>query len=561
MELLRNLFMGFPEFWGGGVAHSVLILSLVIAIGLLLGKVKVNHISLGMAWVLIVGIIFGHFNLNLDEHLLHFLKEFGLIAFVFAIGLQVGPGFFSSFRRGGLKLNTLMAIVVLVSVVVTVIIHFSTGISMTTMAGIFAGAVTNTPALGAAQQATTDLHGIDAPEIAMGYAVTYPMGVIGVILSFLILRYILRINLKKEEHNALHGYDNMEEISVRNLVIEVTNDMIDGRMLRDIRYFIKRNFIISRVIFAGSEDSSIVSGNTIIHKGDRLMVVTTPKDEDSIAALFGKIVDFNWNEYDENLSARRIPVTRFDVNGKRIKDLKIRSKFDANITRVSRGGVDYVASPDFQLHTGDLLTVVGSTLALTHTESELNTANNKISYPNLIPMFIGIALGCILAHIPFIIPGVPQPVKFGLAAGPMIIAILIGYFGRKHNWISYNTMSSNMMLREIGITIFLACVGLGAGKDFINTIVTSNGLMWAVYGLMITMIPVLVGGIIGRCVFHLNYFTMLGVLSGGNTNPPALAYANEYTTTDSPALGYSMVYPVAMILRVIIIQILIMTLS
>ena len=562
MNLFYNLFNGFPEFWGGGVAHSVLIVSLVMAIGLTLGKIKVKHVSLGLAWVLLVGIIFGHFCLTLEPNLLHFIKELGLIIFVFAIGLEVGPGFFSSFRRGGLALNSLMVLVLFSSIAITLIIHYISDIPMTTMAGIFSGAVTNTPALGAAQQATTDVFGYDAPKIAMGYAVTYPMGVIGVILAFLILRYALRIKLNKEEHAALRGLGSTERLTVRNITIEVSNNMIDGKMLGDIRQFVKREFVITRIVFDGEEDEChIVSGKTILHRGDKLLVVVTPKDEDAVKALFGHSIVYDWAKFDSQMKTRRMIVSERKLNGKTIADLNIRTRFNANITRITRNGVDHVATPQFVLQTADILTVIGSENALTHTESEVTTRNHHASYSDLVPIFIGISLGCILAHIPFIIPGLPQPVKFGLAGGPMIIAILMGYFGTKNHWLNTATFSSGNMLREIGITMFLACVGLQAGKDFIATVITSEGLQWAGYGLMITMIPILIGGIVGRYVMHLNFFTLMGVLSGGNTNPPALAYANEFTSTDAPSIGYTMVYPLAMILRIIIIQVLIMAIA
>lgn len=561
MELIKDLFCGFPEFWGGGVAHSVLIVSLVMAFGLLLGKIKIRHVSLGLAWVLLVGIFFGHFNLTLEPNLLHFIKELGLIIFVFAIGLEVGPGFLSSFRRGGMALNGLMMMVMAISIVITLIICFVSGESMTTMAGVFSGAVTNTPALGAAQQATTDVFGVDAPKIAMGYAVTYPMGVIGVILAFVILRYGLRINMSKEEHAALRGLGSTERLTVKHVTIKVGNKLIDGKMLGDIRQFVKREFVITRIVFNGENECHIVNGNTILHKGDILMVAIAPKDEDAVKALLGQAIEYDWSQYDNEMKVRRIYVTNRKQNGMTIHELNLQGRFNANIAKVTRSGVDYVASPGMSLRNGDILTVVGSDNALTHAESEVTARNHHASYGDLIPIFIGISLGCILAHLPLVVPGLPQPVKFGLAGGPMIVAILMGYFGARHHWLDTTTFTSGNMLREIGITMFLACVGLQAGKDFMSTVITSEGLQWAGYGLLITMVPIIIGGIYGRFVMHLNFFTLMGVLSGGNTNPPALAYANEFTSTDVPSIGYTMVYPLAMILRIIIIQILIMAIA
>ncbi len=558
MDLLGDLFCGFPDLWGGGVAHSVLILSLVIAVGLWLGKWKIANVSLGLMWVLGAGIVFGYFGLNLDVHLLHFLKEFGLILFVYAIGLQVGPGFFSSFRKGGLVLNGLMLITLLVSILIVCVLHYTTDIPTTALAGIMAGAVTNTPALGAAQQAHSDLTGVDAPDIAVGYAVTYPLGVVGVILAFLLLRYILRINPKREERVALRGLGQTERMTVRSLTVLVTNEMINGKCLKDISEFAHRQFVISRLLPADDpKQSVIVSGSTLIHTGDRLMVVASPKDMDAIVALFGHPDDFDWSACDDDIIYRTLVITRSELTGKKVSELNLRKKFNANMTRISRNGADMVASPEQTLMFGDRITMVGTELALSHVESELAHSSKSGKYNNLIPIFIGIALGCILAHIPFIIPGIPQPVKFGLAGGPLIVAILMGYFGTKYKWINYDTIDTNQTLREIGISIFLACVGLGAGKDFVDTVVTSQGLQWIFYGLVITMVPILVGGIVGKYVFHLNYFTLMGVLSGGNTNPPALAYANDQTQSDSASVAYTTVYPVAMFLRIITIQIII----
>lgn len=560
MDLLQNLFCGFPDFWGGGVAHSVLIVSIVMALGLLLGIIKVKQVSLGLAWVLLVGILFGQFNMTLEPNLLHFVKELGLIIFVFAIGLQVGPGFFSSFRRGGLALNGLMLMVLAMSILITLIIKYVANIPMPTMAGILSGAVTNTPALGAAQQATTDIFGIDAPKIAIGYAVTYPMGVLGVVLSFIILRYVLRINLRKEEENAFRGLGSTERLSIRHITVEVDNERIIGKTIGEISQFAKCDFMVTRIVFKDDDSTChIVSGNTMLHEGDRIGVAIAPKDVAIMKALFGQVIDFDWTKFDSIMNVNRFLVSNTLLNGKAIKELNIRSRFGANVAKVTRNGIDYVAVPDFVLQTGDVLTVVGTENALAHTDSEVSKRNNRTSYGDLIPIFIGIAFGCVLAHIPFIIPGLPQPIKFGLAGGPMIIAILMGYFGTKHHLLNIATFSSGNMLREIGITMFLACVGLQAGRDFISTVVTAEGLQWAGYGLAITMLPILIGGIIGRYFMHLNFFTLMGVLSGGNTNPPALAYANELTSTDVPSIGYTIVYPLAMILRIIIIQVLIMS--
>lgn len=562
MELLRNLFEGYPNLWGGGVAHSVLILSLVIAFGIMLGKIKISGISLGVTWILFVGILFGHFNLNLDEHLLHFLKEFGLILFVYSIGLQVGPGFFSAFKKGGFTLNMLAIGAIFISVVITVILHFTTGTPITTMVGILSGAVTNTPGLGAAQQANSDLNGIDAPEIAMGYAVSYPLGVVGAILSLLALKYILNITPPQEEADAEKGLGHLQELTVRPVTLAIKNEAIHGKAIKEIRPLVNRNFVISRIRHHdGQQEVELVNSETILHIDDKILVISNPIDIEAITVFFGKQVEMEWEQLNKKLVSRRILITKPELNGKMLSQLKIRNNFGASITRINRSGVDLVASPHLQLQMGDRVTVVGSELAVSHAEKVLGNSMKRLNHPNLIPIFIGIALGCILGSIPFMFPGIPQPVKLGLAGGPLIISILISRFGPQYKMITYTTMSANLMIREIGISLFLACVGLGAGKDFIETIVNEGGYIWIAYGALITAVPLLLMGIIGRYICKLNYYTLIGVLSGANTNPPALAYSNDLTSCDAPAVGYATVYPLAMFLRVLTAQLLILSLG
>ena len=562
MELLRNLFEGYPNLWGGGVAHSVLILSLVIAFGIILAKIKIAGISLGVTWILFVGIVFGHFNLSLDEHLLHFLKEFGLILFVYSIGLQVGPGFFSAFKKGGFTLNMLAMTTIFLSVVITIILHFATGVPITTMVGILSGAVTNTPGLGAAQQANSDLNGIDAPEIAMGYAVAYPLGVVGAILSLLALKYILNINTTKEEADAEKGLGHLQELTVRPVTLVIKNEAINGKAIKDIRPLVNRNFVISRIRYhEGNKETELVNSGTILHLDDEILIISNPIDIEAITVFFGKQVEVEWEQVSKNLISRRILITKPELNGKTLSQLKIRNNFGANITRINRSGVDLVAAPSLQLQMGDRVTVVGSELAVGHAEKVLGNSMKRLNHPNLIPIFIGIALGCILGSIPFMFPGIPQLVKLGLAGGPLIVSILISRFGPQYKMITYTTMSANLMVREIGISLFLACVGLGAGKGFIETVVNEGGYVWIGYGAIITVIPLLITGLIGRYGCKLNYYTLIGVLSGANTNPPALAYSNDLTSCDAPAVGYATVYPLAMFLRVLTAQLLILSLS
>ena len=562
MELLKNLFEGYPNLWGGGVAHSVLILSLVIAFGIMLGKIKISGISLGVTWILFVGIVFGHFNLNLDEHLLHFLKEFGLILFVYSIGLQVGPGFFSAFKKGGFTLNMLAMGAIFISVVITIILHFTTGTPITTMVGILSGAVTNTPGLGAAQQANSDLNGIDAPEIAMGYAVAYPLGVVGAILSLLALKYILNIKTSQEEADAEKGLGHLQELTVRPVTLEIKNEAIHGKTIKEIRPLVNRNFVISRIRHHdGQQEVELVNSETILHIDDKILVISNPIDIEAITVFFGKQVEMEWEQLNKKLISRRILITKPELNGKMLSQLKIRNNFGASITRINRSGVDLVASPHLQLQMGDRVTIVGSELAVTHAEKVLGNSMKRLNHPNLIPIVFVSSLGCILGSIPFMFPGIPQPVKLGLAGGPLIVSILISRFGPQYKMITYTTMSANLMIREIGISLFLACVGLGAGKDFIETIVNEGGYIWIMYGAIITTVPLIITGLIGRYACKLNYYTLIGVLSGANTNPPALAYSNDLTSCDAPAVGYATVYPLAMFLRVLTAQLLILSLG
>lgn len=561
MELLKNLFEGYPDLWGGGVAHSVLILSLVIAFGIMLAKIKVAGVSLGITWILFVGIVFGHFDMTLNEHLLHFMKEFGLILFVYSIGLQVGPGFFSAFKKGGLTLNLLAMLVVFLGVVITIILHFVTGTPITTMVGILSGAVTNTPGLGAAQQANSDLNGIDAPEIALGYAVAYPLGVVGIILSLIALKYILRINTKTEEAEAERGLGHIQELTVRPISFEIRNEAIDGKKIKDIRPLMNRDFVISHVQYHDGQGTELANSDTVLHLNDKILVISTPKDIEAISVFFGKQIDMQWEQLDKKLISRRILITKPELNGKMLSQLKIRNNFGASITRVNRSGVDLVAAPQLQLQMGDRVTIVGSELAVSHAEKVLGNSMKRLDHPNLIPIFLGIALGCILGSTPFVFPGIPQPVKLGLAGGPLIVSILISRFGPQYKMITYTTMSANLMLREIGISLFLACVGLGAGKGFVETVIYDGGYVWVGYGVIITIVPLLIAGLVGRYVFKLNYYTLIGVLGGSTTNPPALAYSNDLTSCDAPAVGYATVYPLTMFLRVLTAQILILALA
>lgn len=547
--------------FGRGIGHSILILSVTIAAGIQLGKIKIFGVSLGITLVLFVGILLGHFGFRVDEELLHFFKEFGLILFVFSVGMQVGPGFFSSFKKGGITLNMLACCIVFLGAAVTLSIHFVTGIPVSTMVGVMSGAVTNTPGLGAAQQAYNDLFGTTDPTIALGYAVAYPLGVVGIILSMLLVRAVFRINLKKEEEK-IEEEESKQIQGATPVSLTVKNPAVFGKTIGQLSALLEhREFVISRFMDHVSNKISIATADTVLNEDDRIFVITTEHDVETIKTFIGEEIQMDrkqWIPADSEFVSRRIVVTKSELNGKRLGDLQLRRLLGINITRLSRAGVDLVATPGLNLQIGDRLTVVGSEPAVAKAEEILGNSVKRLREPNLITLFIGIALGIILGSIPIAFPGIPQPVKLGLAGGPLIVAILISRFGYHYKLITYTTQSANLMLREIGISLFLACVGLGAGEGFVDTIVNKGGFSWIGYGFLITVIPLLIVGFIGRYFYKINYFTLMGLLAGSTTDPPALAYANATAGNDSPAVGYATVYPVTMFLRVLVAQLMIL---
>ncbi|GAP72951.1 AspT/YidE/YbjL antiporter duplication domain-containing protein [Candidatus Symbiothrix dinenymphae] len=544
--------------WNDGIAHTVLLLAVVIAAGLALGKVKVCGISLGITFVLFVGLLLAHWGLRMNHEVLHFMKEFGLILFVYSIGLQVGPGFFSSFKKGGITLNMLAVGIVFLGVTTTIVLHYATGIQMSTMVGILSGAVTNTPGLGAAQQAYADMHDhVQDPTIAMGYAVAYPLGVLGIIASIILMKYIFRINLQKETDD-INAVSNNKAGQVELVSLEINNPAIFGKPISEIKHLIARKFVISRVLHDGH--ITIASSNTVLHANDKVYVITTPPERAAIMAFLGKEITMSqqqWDKLDKHMVSRRIVITKSSINGKSIRNLNLRSNFGVNITRVNRSGVDLIADPGLLLQVGDLVTVVGNEDSIQSIKHLLGNQMKRLNEPNLIPIFIGIALGVLLGSIPVMFPGIPQPVKLGLAGGPLIVAILISIFGHKYHLVTYTTLSANLMLREIGICLFLACVGLGAGENFIATI-RDGGFVWIGYGFIITMLPLLIIGIFARSVYKVNYYTLMGLMSGSMTDPPALAYSNATAGNDAPAVSYSTVYPLTMFLRVLTAQLLVL---
>ncbi|MDR2774510.1 MAG: putative transporter [Tannerella sp.] len=547
--------------FGTNIGHSILLLSVVIAAGITLGKIKIGGISLGITFVLFVGITIGHFGLEIHPEILHFFKEFGLILFVYSVGMQVGPGFFSSFKKGGVTLNMLATGSVLAGVTTMLIIHFITGIPMPTMVGILSGAVTNTPGLGAAQQTYNDVTGISEPGIALGYAVAYPLGVVGIILSIIAIRRFFRIDFAKETEDMEKKNEDHTHGAIA-VSLQVKNPAIFGKKISELSAILEhREFVISRILYASDNRISLVDADTVFHENDKIFVVTTEHDLNTVRTFVGEEIRMErkqWIRAESQFINRRIIVTKSEINGKHLGELKLRKIYGINITRINRAGVDLVATPGLMLQLGDRVNVVGTEKAIASVEEVLGNSMKRLNEPNLIPIFLGIALGIIAGSIPITFPGIPQPVKLGLAGGPLIVAILISRFGYKYKLVTYTTMSANLMLREIGITIFLACVGLDAGGEFIETIVTGGGYAWIGYGFIITIVPLLLTGFIARKFCRLNYYTIMGLLAGSTTDPPALAYSNTTAGNDMPAVSYATVYPLTMFLRVLTAQLLIL---
>ena len=547
--------------WGEGIGHSILLLSFVIAAGIQLGKIKVFGVSLGITLVLFVGIILGHFGFTINHNVIHFFKEFGLILFVYSVGMQVGPGFFSSFKKGGVTLNMLACGIVFLGVLTAIILHYVTNIPMSTMVGILSGAVTNTPGLGAAQQAYSDMHGVTDNTIALGYAVAYPLGVIGIILSIIFVRYVFRVNFDKE-NEQLNNEDTSHANEAKPVSLIVKNPAVFGKTIGELSALLEhRDFVISRIWHDSNTQIEIASANVRLQENDKIFVITTEQDAETIKTFVGEEIDMErkqWIRMESQFINRRILITKPELNGKRLGQLKLRKLYGINITRITRAGVDLVATPTLTLQVGDRVNVVGTETAVTNVEKVLGNSMKRLNEPNLITIFVGIALGIILGSIPITFPGIPQPVKLGLAGGPLIVAILISRFGYKYKLITYTTQSANLMLREIGITLFLACVGISAGDGFVDTIVNNGGFAWIGYGFIITTVPLLIIGCIGRYFCKVNYFMLMGLIAGSTTDPPALAYSNATAGNDAPSVGYATVYPLTMFLRVLTAQLLIL---
>lgn len=559
MDWIVNLFTNTES-----VAHIALLYAIVIAIGVYLGKIKIGGISLGVTFVLFAGILAGHVGFTGPKEILTFVQDFGLILFVFMIGLQVGPGFFESFKKGGVTLNMLSASAILLNILVMFGCYYlffdtSNPNNLPMMVGTLYGAVTNTPGLGAANEALLSVFPNGAPSIANGYACAYPLGVVGIIGATILIKYICKINTADEEEQLSEEDAANPHAKAHNMHLRVENAYITGRTLREVSEFLNRDIVCSRLLHNG--EVSIPNSKTKFEVGDELLVVCAEADAEAIKAFIGPEVEAEWDrEKDEvqHFVSRRIIVTRPEMNGKTLGKMHFSSVYGVNVTRISRQGMDIFAGRNHHFHVGDKILVVGPEENVNRVAEIMGNSVKRLDAPNIATIFVGIMVGIIFGSLPFAIPGMPVPLKLGIAGGPLIIAILIGRFGYRMKLVTYTTTSANMMLREIGLVLFLASVGIKAGAGFWDTVVQGDGLKYVGCGFLITVIPILIIGTIARLKFKFNYFTIMGMLAGTYTDPPALAYANASCSKEAPAVGYSTVYPLSMFLRIFTAQIVVL---
>ena len=545
------------------IAHIVVLYAFVISLGVLLGKIKIFGISLGVTFVLFAGILVGHLGFTGNPAILSFLQDFGLILFVYCIGLQVGPSFFSSFKEGGVRLNLLAMGIVAMNIVVALVCYYGLQgrVELPMMVGILCGAVTNTPGLGAANEALQQLS-YDGPEIALGYACAYPLGVMGIILSMILIRYICRIDTDREAEEIQQREEANPHLKPFSLSLEMHNEALPGKTFAQVQRFLARDFVCSRIIRKGH--MFIPDYKTELQMGDRMYIICAEDDAEAIVAFIGPKVDQEWdisNQQDKTMVSRRILVTQPSINGKTLGEIHFSSMYGVNVTRVNRSGMDLFASRQLRLQVGDRVMVVGPQDAIERVAGLLGNQLKRLDHPNIVTIFAGILCGILFGSLPIAISGIPTPVKLGLAGGPLIISILIGRFGYKVKLVTYTTMSANLMLREVGLVLFLASVGIKAGANFVQTVVEGDGLLYVLIGFLITFIPLIVIGAIARWHYRVNYFTLMGLIAGSNTDPPALAYANQTSGNDAPAVGYSTVYPLTMFLRILTAQLLILLLA
>ena len=546
------------------VAHIVLLYSLVISLGVYLGKIKVGGISLGVTFILFVGILAGHIGFTGPTGTLNFLQDFGLILFVFMIGLQVGPGFFESFGKGGLKLNLLACLAILLNVLVMFSCYFAffdttDHKNLPMMVGTMYGAVTNTPGLGAAKEALYSVfpNGMNF-DIASGYACAYPLGVIGIIGATLAIRFICKVDIDKENALLTEAEGDNPNAKPHTMYLRVENSYIGGRTLQEITNFLNRDVVCTRLMHNG--ELSLPSTDTVFHVNDEILIVCAEADAEAVAAFIGPQIDVDWHEEEQpqQMVSRRIVVTNSGMNGKVLSKLHFRSVYGVNVTRISRQGMDLFASNNYRFQVGDRIMVVGFEENVQRVAELMGNSERRLNAPNIATIFVGVVVGILFGSLPLAIPGMPVPLKLGLAGGPLIIAILLGRFGHRMKLVTYTTTSANMMLREIGLALFLASVGIKAGAGFWDTVVQGDGLKYVYTGFLITIIPILIVGTIARLKYKLNYFTVMGAIAGAYTDPPALAYANSVCSVEAPALGYSTVYPLSMFLRILVAQLIIL---
>ena len=556
MDWLINLFTATDS-----IAHIVLLYAIVISLGVYLGKIKVGGISLGVTFVLFSGIAAGQIGFTAPPNVISFVQEFGLILFVFMIGLQVGPGFFESFKRGGITLNVLSTTIVLLNIIVMFAcyyIFFDTNDinNLPMMIGTLYGAVTNTPGLGAANEALTSVFKTDVPQIASAYACAYPLGVVGIIGAMIAIKYICRIKLEKEEYKLKRAEEEDDSVKPHFMTVKVENSYLEGKTLMQVHDFLNRDFVCSRILHEGHV--SIPNRKTVFHIGDQIFIVCAENDAEALIAFIGPTINVDWEKQDIPLVSKRILVTKSSINGKTLGKMHFSRVYGVNVTRITRQGMDLFASPSLPLQIGDRIMVVGPEDAVNRVETVMGNSIKRLNAPNIATIFIGIIIGILFGSIPIALPYIPVPLKLGIAGGPLIIAILIGRYGYKVHLVTYTTTSANMMLREIGLVLFLASVGIKAGDGFFENVIQGDGLKFVYTGFLITIIPLLIVGITARWRYRFNYFTIIGMLAGACTDPPALAYANSVCSKEAPSIGYSTVYPLTMFLRIFTAQLIVL---
>ncbi len=555
-QWLQDLFITTDS-----VAHIALLYAVVIATGVYLGKIKIGGISLGVTFVLFAGIVAGHIGFTAPTDILTFVQDFGLILFVFMIGMQVGPGFFESFGTSGIKMNGLAATAIVLNILVMFVCYFiffdtSNVTNLPMMVGTLYGAVTNTPGLGAANEALQSVFPNGAPQIASAYACAYPLGVLGIIGATILIRYICRVRLEEEEEQLTAMENASTNKKPYKMHLEVTNKYLEGKTLLQVHNFLNRDFVVSRLVHNG--ELCIPNRDTLFHLGDQMLIVCAEADQEAITAFIGDKLDIDFEQSDQPLVSKRILITNPKVNGKTLASMHFSSVYGVNVTRVTRHGMDLFATTALPLQVGDRIMVVGPEDAVDRVANKMGNSIRRLNAPNIATIFVGIIIGIIFGSIPVAFPGMPVPMKLGIAGGPLIIAILIGRYGYKIHLVTYTTTSANMMLREIGLVLFLASVGIKAGANFFETVVDGDGLLYVLTGFLITIIPILIVGPIARLKYKFNYFTIAGMIAGTYTDPPALAFANSICSKEAPALGYSTVYPLSMFLRILTAQIVVL---